>query len=577
VFAVADGGSVYHYDGAAWTRLLGGTTAIVPVWGSSATDIYGIGEAGSVLRYDGTSWNKVAEGNPSLARNVWAYSPSDMFQIGYDPDRKAYLVYHFDGRSWTEMDVSSTHRLRDIWGSSPSDVFAVGLGDTVLHYDGESWRPMNASEGYHFQAVWGTSSSDVFVVGISSTILHYDGNEWSVMYRDEDGAHLNDVWGSSPSDVYAVGSQGGYMLHYDGKSWKRVDTPTDRSLAAIWGSSATNVFVVGSSWAGEGCVILHFDGDVWRSMDCGTTNPLGYIWGTSATDVYIVGSYGTLLHHTGIPRVSLAARPDSGQRGDSLKVVLRGKGLDQATAVSFGTGVRVNSFEISGPEEVAVDITISRSAPQGRRYVSVAAPGGIAFVMGEFTVGKTPLIAAFGRDLSSWIWAIALAVLVPLSAAAVTVLRRGSFGLAGVLDEVTRLLAHLLSAILTSGVLLFLAALIVTFSILASWSHDGLAPSIMYFGLQAIAASAGAVWVWRRKRVLRWSSLVILVATAVVAGFGGWVAGGHVITRGGLSLDVIGFIMGANLPPFIVGTIEAVLRHRGKGRYAGRGGLTQRS
>ncbi len=82
-----------------------------------------------------------------------------------------------------------------------------------------------------------------------------------------------------------------------------------------------------------------------------------------------------------------SVNPDSGIQGQTLSsVVITGNCLMCATAVSFGSGITVNSFTIDSASQITASITIAGYATSGARDVSVTASGGTGTLPNGFIV-----------------------------------------------------------------------------------------------------------------------------------------------------------------------------------------------
>lgn len=83
--------------------------------------------------------------------------------------------------------------------------------------------------------------------------------------------------------------------------------------------------------------------------------------------------------------------PNTGNRGQTLTVTVNGTGFfSNATTVSFGPDITVNSVSVSTQTSLSVSITIGAAAATGARNVTVtnATPGGgVASLANAFTVG----------------------------------------------------------------------------------------------------------------------------------------------------------------------------------------------
>jgi hypothetical protein len=79
--------------------------------------------------------------------------------------------------------------------------------------------------------------------------------------------------------------------------------------------------------------------------------------------------------------------PKSGNQGQTLSsVVITGNYFVCATAVSFGSGITVNSFTVNSASQITASITIAVNATLGARDVSVTAPGGTGTLPNGFIV-----------------------------------------------------------------------------------------------------------------------------------------------------------------------------------------------
>ena len=115
------------------------------------------------------------------------------------------------------------------------------------------------------------------------------------------------------------------------------------------------------------------------------------VWGSSPSDVFAVGSSGTILHYVGQAALAITSvNPSQGNQGETLDVVITGSNFAGTTAVSFGSGINVNSFTVDSTTQITADITIEATAMTGARDVSVTAPGGTDTLDGGFTVTETP-------------------------------------------------------------------------------------------------------------------------------------------------------------------------------------------
>ncbi len=292
--------------------------------------------------------------------------------------------------AWVDMTSGTTADLYGVWGAGSSDIFATGESGTIIHYNGSGWSAMTSGTTADLYGVWGTGSSDVFVVGKSGTIIHYNGTAWSAMASGIT-ADLYGVWGASGSDVFAVGKSG-TIIHYNGSSWSAMVSGTMADLYGVWGADNTHVFM-----AGQLGVILNYNGSSFSSMNRNTARDLRSIWGLSDCNIFISGSSGTILRY--FPPSIYEISPGEGHQSETLNVTITGNNFTGATAVQFGVGISVNSFNVLNSNQIDASITIIFNAAAGLRDVSVTTPGGSFTLSDGFTVKQAlPVIASISPD-----------------------------------------------------------------------------------------------------------------------------------------------------------------------------------
>ena len=277
VFAVgsnADADAVIvHYDGTGWSEQLKrpyefGPSSFNGVWANTPTDVYAVGilveegASGSVYHYDGSAWSPMTlprQAADDLLYGVWGLSGTEIFAFGtyrFGIGEYAPLILRYDGIAWQTFPVPDGDMyISGMWGSSATDLYASAgrfesPSQIVMHYDGSAWSVVQETKAEGAaHAIWGNSASAVFVGQTTPPILHYDGAAW-LPATVPSTAPVFDLWGTSATDVFAT--SGGAVLHYDGAAWTSTPPLTPHRLIALWGSSSTDAFVVG-----ENGTILH--------------------------------------------------------------------------------------------------------------------------------------------------------------------------------------------------------------------------------------------------------------------------------------------------------------------------------
>jgi hypothetical protein len=99
---------------------------------ASTGEVFAVGEGGTIYHHDGSGW--VDQTITDLAEHfygVWGTSTTNVIAVG-----GGGMIYQYDGSAWAPMDVpgSVTAALKGIFGLSEQAAFAVGDGGTILFY-----------------------------------------------------------------------------------------------------------------------------------------------------------------------------------------------------------------------------------------------------------------------------------------------------------------------------------------------------------------------------------------------------------------------------------------------------------
>jgi len=368
-------------------------TAVGPIWGTSATNVYVDAGGTELFRYDGTNWLSVLSTGGGLSR-LWGSSPVDVYGAG-DPG-----VFHFNGNSWNQLAGLTSSGGSGLWGSSPRDVYVLPNGTgTVFHFDGLSWTEADDAP-FGCNAMWGTSASEMLANCNGGRIYEFDGFTWTPI-SSPTTQDLGGIWGTSSFDIYMIG-WGGTFLHYDGSAWSPIEVPADVCatsnciLDAIWGSSDEDIYLVGEL----GGTILHYDGTTFTRLASGTTSELDAVWGTREGDVYVAQAHdanGTVLR--GIRGATVAVSPPS----------------SMLTGIGDGKQLNATAFDPSGHPINGVNFTWTSSDPRvatvsalgvvttvgsGTATITAMAPGGAA---GAATVTVTTEWTSIPTGISGYL------------------------------------------------------------------------------------------------------------------------------------------------------------------------------
>ena len=166
-------GIIIHFDGIQWTPQFETSNVgenFRSVWGSGPNDVFVVGAGGSIFHYDGSAWTRQTSGTTSFLNDVWGSSSSDVFAVGGNGE-----ILHYDGVSWSAQVSPTTAQYATVWGFGPSDVYAAGdsgVDGEIHYYDGSSWTTLPTAFNQPITSLWGVSNTEMFAVSQFGQVYH---------------------------------------------------------------------------------------------------------------------------------------------------------------------------------------------------------------------------------------------------------------------------------------------------------------------------------------------------------------------------------------------------------------------
>lgn len=266
------------------------------IWGTAANNVYAANHTG-MLRYNGSAWSHVTDLRWRTLHDVWGSGASNVWGVGDKGELvrwngSAWSLQRFDGTSVTSKALNDfdnparLYTLRGVWGSSASNVFAVGDSGVVLRYNGTSWSRMTTGTTVQLNDVWGSGANDVYAATSTGRLLRWNGTSWSFVAGVQAPGALWSVWGTASNNVYTVGD-GGAMYRYNGSSWTRVRLPRRDVLYTVWGTGASAVYAAGAAGT-----LYRYNGSAWTPEKAlGGSSQIHGVWGTGS-DIFAAGAGG---------------------------------------------------------------------------------------------------------------------------------------------------------------------------------------------------------------------------------------------------------------------------------------------
>ena len=168
---------IIRVKGTTVTRSFTQASETTGIWGANGDDIWAAAEIGGLYHWDGASWTQtMLNGNGTYPHAVWGASAKDVWAVG-----DSETLQHWDGAAWTE--TASDESYGCVWGAAANDVWAAGEAGAVAHYDGTSWTTDNIgsslTSAVFFTSMSGSGPNSVWASGYE---LGADGNN-GVVYR----------------------------------------------------------------------------------------------------------------------------------------------------------------------------------------------------------------------------------------------------------------------------------------------------------------------------------------------------------------------------------------------------------
>jgi hypothetical protein len=386
---------------ASWTEMTSGTTAgLNAIWGVDGSNIYAVGDSGTIIHYDGSSWSSMSSGTTAGLNAIWGADNNNIYAAG-----DSGTVIRYNGSSWTAMSSGTATGLNAIWGADNTNIYAAGASGTIIRYNGSSWSSMSGGTDVDLYSIWGTGSTHIFAAGGSGVILNYDGAAFNPMARDT-VSDLYSIWGLTSSNIFITGDSGTVLRYFPPVIYTIL--PDEGYQGETLDITITGNNFNGTSEVsfGTGISVDSFDVAGSNQIDVSITIMPGAA--TGSRDVSVTTPGGSFIFSDGFTVVQAlplitSISPDYGNLGKTLNVIITGNNFNGAGALSFGSGISVNSFTVISSSQISAEISISADAVLGNRNVSVTTPSGSYTLSNGFTVKQalpavTSLEPAQGRQ-----------------------------------------------------------------------------------------------------------------------------------------------------------------------------------
>lgn len=346
---------LFHFDGTTLTRAGAGTAlategiAMMGVSGSGANDVYAVGIDTTIWHWDGANWTKALGLGSGALFKVSIRSPGNGWAVG-----ARGALYRLDGTAWTSRRSSAIQDFTSLWGPTPSDIFLASArdasGNVLFHWNGQALSPVKlpdpppdlrallmsgVPEGVAYAAAYALKTDSQGEVVEFGALFRFDGTTWARIVP-EIPEHPTAIWAATGNTMF-VGGKSGRVYQVTGSSLTELPPPSAYTVLSLHGTSPTDLWVTaadslfhfdGVRWTdanipilgamklyvvrafapndvmvgGQDGLLYQFDGKVWAPLTTKAMTPLpdfGAIWGSSSADCYLATHEGDLWRRVG--------------------------------------------------------------------------------------------------------------------------------------------------------------------------------------------------------------------------------------------------------------------------------------
>ena len=454
IFAAGASGTVVRYNGASWSSMSSGTAVdLYGIWGTDSYHVFLAGGSGVILNYDGLNFNSMNRGTVSELRSIWGVSPFNMFIAGYSGSVLRYIppvIYTMspeDGFQGETLDITieginftGTNEIRFGTGISVNsftitDAYQIDVNITISYEAATGSRDISVTtpggsfilaDGFTVKPALPSIASISPDSGNRGTTLDVTitGNNFNEVDSLQFGSGISvnsftvidsgriDAEISIASDA-VIGSRGVSVTTPAGSYNLSNGFTVKQALPAIVlvepdggrRGETLNVTLSGSNFnganevsLGAGILVNSFTVVNSGRIDASITISSDAV--TGKRDVSVTTPGGTHVLTDGftviqaLPEIN-SVEPNQGRQGETLNLTITGSNFNGASAVQFGAGISVNSFDLLSSNQITVNITIVSDAETGARDVSVTTSGGSHTLSNGFNIKQAmPVITS---------------------------------------------------------------------------------------------------------------------------------------------------------------------------------------
>jgi hypothetical protein len=223
----SDSSAILQFDGTTWREVrIVRSRYLWSVFGSSPSDVWAGGGAGSLYHFNGAAWSRVSFFDSTLfIGSISGRSPSEQYGIAIRRDEvqpldtSSYFFCRFNGTTWQAVDSFMitppffTYAFGwSLWTTPAGRMYSVGTG--VHLRQGSSWH----QEFYtgSLRKMRGSSDKNILAVGDHDRLFHWNGNDWKQIHISNSDLILISA-SVFDNEAFVLGGDARYSYIFHGK------------------------------------------------------------------------------------------------------------------------------------------------------------------------------------------------------------------------------------------------------------------------------------------------------------------------------------------------------------------------
>jgi hypothetical protein len=194
-----------------------GTVLIKEIWGTASNNLFIVGDGGSIAHYNGSSWTKMMSNTTCDLQDIWGIDATHIGATGTNTTDGHCVVLQGNGSSWTTLydnanqPFDKIQYFNTVWTDNISNIYLDGGSFTnILNLINGTFHRTDSLSTNEMFRLRGTNNNDIFSVGYGGETVHYNGSTW-YLYPELKILNSGTAWFTSISPTESIVVIGGWF------------------------------------------------------------------------------------------------------------------------------------------------------------------------------------------------------------------------------------------------------------------------------------------------------------------------------------------------------------------------------